>query len=196
VYSYGSPGSGIPQTWAAKNDKSGVNFLPAFSEEQVQKLTRHISEFRKEGDIIIFSVHWGPNWGYDVPEAHRRFAHALLDKAGVDVIFGHSSHHPMGMEIYKNKLIIYGAGDFINDYEGISGHEKYRGELSLMYFPELDFATGNLVKLEMVPMQIRKLSLHKASKKDTEWLQEVLNRESRKFGLEIDLKNGILEADF
>lgn len=196
VYSYGAPGSGIPQSWAAKKARSGVNFLPDFDEQQIKEIQKHISSYKKEGDIVIFSVHWGPNWGYDVPPAHRRFAHALIEKAGVDVIFGHSSHHPMGMEVYKNKLIIYGAGDFINDYEGISGHEKYRGELSLMYFPELDTYTGDLVKLEMVPMQIRKLSLHRASKKDAAWLQEILNRESRKFRVGIDLKNSILEAEF
>ncbi len=112
----------------------------------MEQIKQTIAATKKEGDIVIFSIHWGPNWGYDVPEAHRRFAHALIEKAGVDVIFGHSSHHLVGLEVYKNKLIIYGAGDFINDYEGIGGHEKYRGELSLMYFPELDPVTGNLVK--------------------------------------------------
>ncbi len=196
VYSYGSPGSGIPETWAAKNDRSGVNFLPAFTEQQVEEIQQNISATKKEGDIVVLSMHWGPNWGYDVPEAHRQFAHSLIDKAGVDLIFGHSSHHPMGIEVYNDKLILYGAGDFINDYEGIGGHEKYRGELSLMYFPELDPNSGDLVNLEMVPMEIKKLSLNKPSNKDAAWLREVLNRESKKFGVGIDLKNGILEADF
>ena len=196
VYSYGSPGSGIPEGWAAKKDRSGVNFLSDFTEEQVEEIRKNISATRKIGDIVVFSIHWGPNWGYSVPEAHRNFAHALIEKAAVDVIFGHSSHHPMGIEVYKNKLILYGAGDFINDYEGIGGHEKYRGELSLMYFPELDPHTGDLIDLEMVPMEIRKLSLNKASIKDATWLREVLNKESTKFGVGIDLKNGILEADF
>lgn len=196
VYSYGSPGSGIPEAWAAKKGKSGVNFLPALDEEEVEQVRENITQTKREGDIIVFSIHWGANWGYNVPEAHRRFAHALIDRAGVDVIFGHSSHHPMGMEVYKNKLIVYGAGDFINDYEGISGHEKYRGELTLMYFPQLDFNSGDLLDLKMVPMEIKQLSLHKASKKDAAWLQEILNRESRKFGVRIELKNDILEAEF
>jgi poly-gamma-glutamate capsule biosynthesis protein CapA/YwtB (metallophosphatase superfamily) len=196
IYSYGSPGSGIPEAWAAKNDRSGVNFLPALDEAQVEKVKANVAATKKEGDIVIFSVHWGPNWGYNVPSSHRNFAQSLIDKAGVDLIFGHSSHHPMGMEVYNNKLIIYGAGDFINDYEGIRGHEKYRGELSLMYFPELDLNTGDLLKLEMVPMEIKKMSLNRVSKTDADWLQEVLNRESKKFGMGIGLKNGILEAEF
>lgn len=196
IFSYGSPGSGIPESWAAKNGRSGVNFLPAFNEAQFREVQKNISAYKEEGDIIIFSIHWGPNWGYNIPEAHRRFAHLLVDKAGVDLIYGHSSHHPMGIEVYNNKLILYGAGDFINDYEGISGYEKYRGELSLMYFPNLDPVTGDLLKLEMVPMEIKKLSLHRASEKDAAWLQKVLDRESRKLGVEINLKNDILQADF
>ncbi len=195
VFSYGSPSSGIPTTWAAEPDLSGVNLLPDLSMEAVENIRELVNSYKEAGDLAVFSVHWGGNWGYDVAEEQREFAQQLIEKAGIDLIFGHSSHHPLGMEVYKNKLIIYGAGDFINDYEGISGHEKYRGELSLMYFPELDPATGDLLKLEMVPMEIKKLSLHSASKKDAEWLHKVLDRESRKFGLEIGLKNGVLEAD-
>jgi poly-gamma-glutamate capsule biosynthesis protein CapA/YwtB (metallophosphatase superfamily) len=74
-----------------------------------------------EGDIVVASIHWGGNWGYRIPSAHIAFAHALIDKSQVDVIHGHSSHHPIGLEVYKGKLVIYGCGDFINDYEGISG---------------------------------------------------------------------------
>lgn len=196
VYSYGTPNCGIPADWAAKNGKSGVNFLPAFNDEQVERIQKLISEEKEDGDIVIFSIHWGGNWGYEIPESHRQFAHALIARAGVDLIFGHSSHHPLGIEIYRNKLIIYGAGDFINDYEGISGHEEYRGELALMYFPYLDLTTGDVLKLEMEPIQIKQLSLHRTSKKDAEWLQQVLNRESRKSGAGIELKNGILQAKF
>ena len=62
----------------------------------------------------------------------------LIDNAAVDIIHGHSSHHIKGIEIYKGKPVIYGSGDFINDYEGIGGHEYFRGDLSLMYFVTFD----------------------------------------------------------
>jgi hypothetical protein len=29
------------------------------------------------------------------------------------------------------------CGDFLNDYEGITGYERYRGDLALMYFLRL-----------------------------------------------------------
>jgi hypothetical protein len=36
--------------------------------------------------------------------SHARFAHRLLD-GDVDVVHGHSSHHPRPMEVYNHKLV-------------------------------------------------------------------------------------------
>ena len=110
-----------------------------------------------------------------------------LDEAGVDVIHGHSSHHPRPLEVYNDKLIIYGSGDFINDYEGISGYEEYRDDLALMYFADIDPGPGKLVQLQLVPMQIKGFSLRRASKNDSLWLQETLNREGRSMGTRLRL---------
>lgn len=44
--------------------------------------------------------------------------------------------------MYRDRLILYGCGDFINDYEGIGGYESFRGDLRLMYFVDLDAADG------------------------------------------------------
>ena len=103
----------------------------------------------------------------------------------MDVVYGHSSHHPLGLEVYNNRLIIYGAGDFLNDYEGISGMEQFRGELALMYFPELH-TDGSLKALKMIPMEIKKFQLQRAAKKDVKWLQETLHRESAKLGAGVE----------
>ena len=120
---------------------------------------------------------------------HRTFAHHLLEYAGVDIIHGHSSHHFKGLEVYKNKPIIYGCGDFLNDYEGISGHESYRSDLGLMYFIKGDYTKGNFVSLMLVPTQIRKLQISKPNKKDSNWIKKVLNREGKKFGTEVEWVN-------
>lgn len=181
VFSYGSPSSGIPYDWAAEKELSGVNFLPSLDQEQVNNIKANVETYKEPGDLVILSLHWGGNWGYEVSARQRNFAHNLIDEAGVDAVYGHSSHHPMGIEVYRNKLIIYGAGDFINDYEGISGHEEYRSELALMYFPE--FAkNGKLEALKMVPMRIKNLQLHRAKEREAVWLRNLLKREGRKFG--------------
>lgn len=43
-------------------------------------------------------------------------AHFLIDECEVDIVHGHSSHHVQGVEVYKGGVIIYGCGDFVDDY--------------------------------------------------------------------------------
>jgi poly-gamma-glutamate capsule biosynthesis protein CapA/YwtB (metallophosphatase superfamily) len=84
--------------------------------------------------------------------------------------------------VYRDKLIIYGAGDFINDYEGISGREEYRGDLTLMYFPCIDPSDGSLVSMTLVPMRIRNFRLNHASSSEARWLRNMLNQEGKRLG--------------
>jgi poly-gamma-glutamate synthesis protein (capsule biosynthesis protein) len=187
VFSYGLESSGVPYEWAAGDNKPGVSFLPDLSEKTVKRIAKQVTAVKRPGDTAIASIHWGGNWGYHIPSDHIQFAHRLIDSASVDVIHGHSSHHPKGIEVYEDKPILYGCGDFINDYEGISGYERYRDDLTLMYFVRIEPATGRLTGLEMVPMQIKRFRLQRASRKDTQWLQTTLHRECTKLGCRIDL---------
>jgi poly-gamma-glutamate synthesis protein (capsule biosynthesis protein) len=123
VHGLGSETSGIPRAWAATEDKGGVDLLPGLSDETAAAIADRVARVKRGRDVTVASIHWGTNWGYEVPGAHVRFAHRLIDGA-VDVVHGHSSHHPRPIEVYRNRLILYGCGDFINDYEGILGHEE------------------------------------------------------------------------
>ncbi len=142
---------------------------------------------RRPGDIAVVSVHWGSNWGYEVGQDQVEFAHRLIDEAGVDMIHGHSSHHIKGIEVYRDRLILYGCGDFLNDYEGIGGHEYYRDDLGLMYFASMDPSTGRLVQLQMTPTQIRYFKVNRPSREDALWLAHTLDRGGRRFGTRVKL---------
>ena len=147
------------------------------TDEALHEVKESVRTHHREGDIVILSLHWGGNWGYEIPGSKRNFAHRLIDEAGVDLIHGHSSHHVKGLEVYHNKLIMYGCGDFINDYEGISGYETFRDDLSLMYFVKVKARSGQLLEVRMVPTQVKKFRVNRASKADARWLMNVLNRE-------------------
>lgn len=102
--------------WAAQENKSGILYVPTdINDKRMQNFLRHIENLRKEVDFVIVSAHWGSNWGYYPPEEHTTIGHAMVD-AGADLIFGHSCHVFRGIEVYKNRPIIYSAGDFIDDY--------------------------------------------------------------------------------
>jgi len=180
--------SGVPDHWAALPAEPGVNLLPDLSDNSAAAVAARVAGQKLAGDIAVLSIHWGDNWGYGVPRQHVSFAHRLVD-AGIDVVFGHSSHHVRPIEIYRERLILYGCGDFINDYEGISGHEQYRGDLILMFFPVCNSATGGLVALQMTPMQIRKIRLNRASPADARWLSDTISRISRSFGVHVELQS-------
>ena len=128
----------------------------------------------------------GTNWGYAVPEAQREFAHRLIDTAGVDVVHGHSSHHPKGIEVHRDRLVLYGCGDFLNDYEGIAGHVAFRSDLALMYFPTVDAGTGELTRLLLTPTRIRHFRVNRARGDEVGWLERMLNREGRGLGTSVE----------
>ncbi len=186
IISCGVSDSGIPPEWNAGPDKPGVNLLPDLSKETVRQIKDQVRKIKKPLDIVVLSIHWGGNWGYNISQEHIDFAHRLIDEAGVDIIHGHSSHHVLGMEIYNNKPIIYGSGDFLNDYEGISGHERYRGDLGLMYFVTMDPTDGHLVHWRLVPTKIFRFRIEKPSAEEVLWLKNVLHREGEKFGTQIE----------
>jgi poly-gamma-glutamate synthesis protein (capsule biosynthesis protein) len=155
--------------------------LPDLSETIALRVAEQIIALRKPGDVVIVSIHRDP-WGYHVPDEQRKFAHTLIDKAGVSIIHGHSSHHPRPIEIYRDSLILYGCGDFLNDYEGIRGYERYRDDLVLMYFADLDRTDGRLQALNLVSLQIRNFRLSMPTQRDIEWIRETLDRECQPFG--------------
>jgi poly-gamma-glutamate capsule biosynthesis protein CapA/YwtB (metallophosphatase superfamily) len=190
VYSLGTRDSGIPPSWEATATRPGVDFLADLSERSARELAERVRAARRPGDLVVVSIHWGGNWGYRVPREQVEFAHKLVDLAAADLLHGHSSHHPKGLEIRRGKLILYGCGDFINDYEGISGHEEFRADLGVMYFPQLDGRSGELMELELAALCRRRLRLERAPEIDCQWLCGVLNAEGERFGSVFDLRPG------
>ncbi|KPJ76644.1 MAG: poly-gamma-glutamate biosynthesis protein [Deltaproteobacteria bacterium SG8_13] len=185
VLAFGLRSSGIPSDWGAGDKKPGVCLLEDLSDRSLGDIQRQVAQVKRNGDVVVASIHWGSNWGHRIARAQRDFAHQLIEAAGVDIVHGHSSHHVRAIEVYRDKLILYGCGDFLNDYEGIGGYEQYRGDLSLMYFATVAPATGRLLALEMTPTTIRRFRIVRASGADTLWLKDTLNRQGAVVGTRV-----------
>ena len=187
LYSLATATSGIPISWGATEDKPGINLLKDLGAATVRQLAGQIQRVKRPGDIVVVSIHWGGNWGYEIPHTHTEFAHQLIEQAWVDLIHGHSSHHVKGIEVYRDKLILYGCGDFLDDYEGVSGYEAYRDDLGSIYLATLELGTGKLLSLPMIPTQIKRFRVNRASLPDVLWLQDTLNREGKRLGTQVEL---------
>ena len=185
VFAFGESYSGIARGWAATPSRPGIDLLPNLSRATVDDIAARVFGIKRTGDVVVASIHWGGNWGYEIPRAQHDFAHGLIDRAGVDIVHGHSAHHFKGIEVYRGRLIIYGCGDLLNDYEGIREHAEYRSELGLMYFPTLDPANGRLLRLVLVPTRIRRMQIRRAHPKEIAWQVEVLNREGQVLGTRV-----------
>ncbi len=180
-FSFGSTTSGIPHEWKATSISPGVNLLDDLSEATAAQLCDQMRTYQQPGDLVVASLHWGSNWGYEIPREQIAFAHRLIEE-GVAIVHGHSSHHVRAIEVFKGRLILYGCGDFLTDYEGISGYETFRGDLALMYLVELDSDSGQLIAARLVPMQMRRFRLERASAADAKWLCNLLNEIGKRFG--------------
>jgi len=190
VFAFATLDCGTERDWAATPARAGITLLPELSQRAVTTVAASVRAVRRPGDVIIVSIHWGGNWGYVVPPAQRSFAHALIDSAQVDIVHGHSSHHAKGIEVHRGRLILYGCGDFINDYEGIGGREEFRADLGLMYFPTVNATSGALARMTLVPTRMRRFRVGRARPDEANWIAATLDRESHGYGTRVESQDG------
>jgi len=133
--------------WAANNNQAGIWYLPIldlgsqfYYSKYWENIKNVVKETRKRCDYLIFSLHWGPNYVDYVNPLYKKFAHSLID-LGIDIIHGHSAHHVLPVERYKNGLIFYSMGDFIDDY---AIDPIYRNDLAFMASITLPIKTKNI----------------------------------------------------
>lgn len=191
LFAFASATSGVPPTWAATAKRPGVSLLPplASGDGALDSVATEILSRKRPGGLVVVSLHWGANWGYEVAPEEQVFARGLIDSGAADIVYGHSSHHPRPIEVYHDRLILYGCGDLLNDYEGIPGHEEFRPNLSLLYFPLLDLRSGRLRSLTMTTMRIEGFRLTMADASEAEWMAQTLSRESDAFGVAVRVRD-------
>ena len=87
--------------------------------------------------------------------------------------------------MYRGKLILYGCGDLVNDYEGIGAHGSLRCDVGCLYVATLD-ARGALERLDIAPLQSRRFRLQDADGEARAWLERVFNEAGREFGTRVE----------
>ncbi|MCM5571282.1 CapA family protein [Burkholderiaceae bacterium FT117] len=181
VFAAATRSSGVPADWAATAAGPGVA-LVTLDDRSADALAARIAGHRRAGDRVVVSLHWGENWVARVPDAHRAFARRLVDAGAADVVHGHSSHHPLPIEVHRGKPILYGCGDLINDYEGIGPRGELRSDVGCLYFARLARQDGMLLDLRIVPYRLRRFRLSTPDADATGWLERLLTDGGRELG--------------
>jgi poly-gamma-glutamate capsule biosynthesis protein CapA/YwtB (metallophosphatase superfamily) len=112
--------SEITASFAATSSRAGTYYISSSSSHN-EALMAKVAEAAAQADFVIVSLHWGVEYKTVANSQQIGLAHALID-AGADLILGHHPHVVQGMEIYKDRLIVYSMGDFVFDhYSRITG---------------------------------------------------------------------------
>lgn len=131
-------------------------------------------------DLVVASLHWGPNWETAPGTRQEAFARWLVEH-GVDVVHGHSAHVLQGIEVYRGRPIIYDAGDFVDDY---IHKEEFHNKRSALF--ELVVTEGSPEELRLVPVEIEDETATMADGEATAWVQETMQNRSEPFGTSIE----------
>jgi len=180
-----------PSDWAKVRTFHFIDYTPQTRARLKNLLTAPTSE---GASLKVFSVHWGPNYSWQPADEIRDLAHFLVDECGIDVVHGHSSHHVQGVEVYKGKLIIYGCGDFVDDYAVVPG---YRNDLSAVWRVSVENnntrAKGRLVvkRLEIFPTIIEqfRVRLLEANEADSKWTRKKIIDLSTELGSGVQIQD-------
>ena len=141
-------------------------------------------------DLLVASLHWGPNMVEEPPDAFREFARWLVDD-GVDVVHGHSAHVFQGIEVYRGRPILYDAGDFVDDY---AVDERLRNDRSFLFELSVS-AAGKPAELRLRPTEIDDFAVHEAGPEAAEWSRARMRELSAPFGTSFERDGTELVVD-
>jgi poly-gamma-glutamate synthesis protein (capsule biosynthesis protein) len=154
--------------------------------ESVRAVERSIAAARSDDpDLLVASLHWGPNMVTEPPRQFREFGRWLVDR-GVDVVHGHSAHVFQGVEVYEGRPIVYDAGDFVDDY---AVDDDLRNDRSFLFEVGVD-GEGTPTELRLHPTAISDCAVHPASAPVAAWSRDRMRALSRPFGTEFRERNG------
>jgi poly-gamma-glutamate capsule biosynthesis protein CapA/YwtB (metallophosphatase superfamily) len=166
-----------PRAWAATPTSPGINYLPvSVDPADFAAVEEALAAARREADLLIFSIHWGPNMRARPTAEFRRFARRVIE-AGADVFWGHSAHVPQGIEVYQGRPILYDTGDFVDDY---AVDEELRNDLSALFL--LRVRPPAVEGLELLPVHIGRMQVNLARGADRDWIVRRLTELSAEFG--------------
>ena len=101
------PGPELINPWFAETDTPGIS--PA----RFETMTEVVTALDQVADIVIVSLHQGEYNETPTPtDLEVRRGHALVD-AGADAVIAHHHHRLLPLEVYRDRPIFWGMGNFV-----------------------------------------------------------------------------------
>jgi poly-gamma-glutamate synthesis protein (capsule biosynthesis protein) len=133
------------------------------------KLFPEIRSIRDRADILIVSYH-GDEEYRDAPTPRRKaFFHTLIE-AGVDVVLGHHSHVPQGIELYKGGWCVFSLGNFVFN------QPQYEWTMKSVGLRWIFDKKGGKVKIKSVTIIPIRTGFQPSESVDERERQDILNR--------------------
>jgi len=165
--------------WKAGTQTPGTNYLRV---GDIERVKQDIAKIKDQADLIIATLHWGPNKRQRPTQKFINFAHQMID-AGIDIIHGHSAHIFQGIEIYKNKIIMYDTGDFIDDY---AVDPWLRGDQSFLF--HVHIIDGKPTSIELVPVIISRMQVSLATDEQAQDILQKMGELSAEFQTNVTIE--------
>jgi poly-gamma-glutamate synthesis protein (capsule biosynthesis protein) len=174
----------------ATPDRPGTNHWRIGTDgATVDRLAGIVARLRDAGaELVVLSIHWGPNYRWWPPKSHRAFARKAID-LGVDIVHGHSAHVLQAVEFHGRGLILYDTGDFVDDMIVGPGFHSDRSFLFLV-----EAGPTITPRLRMVPAKLTLAKVKTARGRDAEVTLRDMIRRCRGYAVEIREENGELIA--
>jgi poly-gamma-glutamate capsule biosynthesis protein CapA/YwtB (metallophosphatase superfamily) len=161
-----------PREYAAAPDRYGIAFadlrrgVPAWLRDEIAAL-------RERCEAVIAFPHWGPNMTTQ-PARWQRQAARELQRAGADLVVGHSAHVFHGVASSDGRRALPDLGDALDDYRV---DPVLRNDLGLLaiWRPGTD-------ELELVGLRLDFCRTDIAQGADADWIAERLQRASSRLG--------------
>jgi poly-gamma-glutamate capsule biosynthesis protein CapA/YwtB (metallophosphatase superfamily) len=179
--------------YAAGPNKPGTARIECDVDDEADRDAVHAALDRARAtdpDLVLVSLHWGPNMVAMPDEQYRRFGRWLVDE-GVDLVHGHSAHVFQGVEVWDGAPICYDTGDFVDDY---AVDRDLRNDRSFLFVVEVT-ADGSLTDLRMQPVQLEYCRVEAADEGVAAWCRETMRERSAPFDTEFEREGDALVVD-
>lgn len=158
-----------PAAWAATDAAPGLNYTPvSLAAEDFAAVEASIRAARERANLVVFSIHWGPNMRPRPTQLFRDFARRVVE-VGADVFWGHSAHVVQGVEVWRGRFILYDTGDFVDDY---AVDPDLRNDLSALFLVRL--RPPRIERLELVPVKISRMQVNLLHGSERAWFADRL----------------------